>query len=171
MDPTYERYKGLDLDASLICLERPGSEEIPPYFCYPLDARPIGFEGCILYCFLAPYGDMVFACDPETCADRFVYPLARSFEDFLRLILACGSANPVEQIAWMSREQFLHHLQEEETIRTDEQKALLHDLAKTFGIAPIDDPYDYVTALQATFDDSKIEYRAEYFEVTGLERP
>ena len=44
----------------------------------------------------------VFACNPESCADINVYPLAKNFDDFIRVILACGSANPVEQIVWMN---------------------------------------------------------------------
>ena len=41
-----------------------------------------------MYCFIEPYKDMVFAANPDTCADVFVYPLARTFEGFMRLILA-----------------------------------------------------------------------------------
>ncbi len=36
-------------------------------------------------------------------ADQNVYPLAANFEDFIRLILACGTANPVEQIVWIDK--------------------------------------------------------------------
>lgn len=74
-----------------------------PVFCYPVNAKPIGFEGCILYCFLPEYGEMVFACNPESCVDQNVYPLAANFEDFIRLVLACGTANPLEQIVWMDK--------------------------------------------------------------------
>lgn len=41
-----------------------------------------------MYCFIEPYKDRVFAANPDTCADVFVYPLARTFEGFMRLILA-----------------------------------------------------------------------------------
>ena len=87
-------------------------------FCYPMGANPIGCEGAILYCFLPDFGETVFACNPESCADSYVYPLAGSFEDFLRLILACGSPNPPEQIVWMTRQQFEDHLKEESACRT-----------------------------------------------------
>lgn len=56
---------------------------------------------------------MVFASNPESCADSCVYPLARSFEDFIRLIISCNSANPIEQIVWMSKEKFEEHLANE----------------------------------------------------------
>ena len=154
MDALFLQFQQLPIDKSLISLE-PGSIEFP-YFCYPVNAVPIGFEGGILYCFLPEYGGMVFAANPESCADRCVYPLAQTFSDFLRLILACGSANPVEQIVWMSREQFEDHLRAERAIQTEAQKAALDA---------------YVKALQAGFDGSKIQYSDEYYDCTGLERP
>ena len=83
MKTIYEKYMASPIDKELLCLEH--GEITEPYFCYPVNAEPIGLEGCILYCFLPEYGEMVFACDPESCADRNVYPLAKNFEDFLRL--------------------------------------------------------------------------------------
>lgn len=168
MNTLYEQYKALNENGSLICLEQ--VEEIYPCFCYPSNAEPIGFEGSIMYCFIEPYGEMVFACNPDTCADTYVYPLARNFEDFMKLILACGSANPIEQIVWMSREQFENHMQEESAIRTTEQAAFLSRLETEFGISPMDDPYDYVREVQTGFIDSDIQYRDEYYDVLGIER-
>lgn len=170
MKTLYERYKALKINenGSLICLEQ--VEEVYPYFCYPTNAKAIGFEGSIMYCFIESYGEMVFACNPDTCADTYVYPLARNFEDFLKLILACGSTNPIEQIVWMSREQFEKHIQEELEIRTKEQAALLFHLETELGISPMDNPYDYVKEVQTSFINSGIQYSDEYYDVLGLER-
>lgn len=168
MKTLFERYGELDIDGSLIGLEQ--VEDIYPYFCYPTNARAIGFEGSIMYCFIAPYGDMVFACNPNSCADVFVYPLAKSFEDFLRLILACGSANPVEQIVWMDKEKFAKHLKEEEAIRTEDQKTQIRYLGRELGLSPITEPYEYVKELQSHFDNSGIAYSDEYYDVLGIER-
>lgn len=168
MSTVYEKYKKMNIDSSFICLEK--TDDVIQYFCYPTNAKAIGFEGCIMYCFIEPYGDMVFACNPESCADCFVYPLAKSFEDFLRMLLACGSANPIEQIVWMSREQFWQHLREEEQARTVEQQNLLDYIEKEFAISPIENPYDYVKTLQASFDERGIEYSDEYFETLRIER-
>lgn len=164
----YERYKEMKIDGTLISLEQ--VEDKLSYFCYPTNARPIGFEGCIMYCFIESYGDMVFASNPETCADSCVYPLARNFEDFLRMILFCGSANPIEQIVWMDKERFLQHLREEEAIRSDEQKAVLQRIEKELEISPIANPYEYVKELQSHFDSSGITYSDEYYDVLGIER-
>ena len=95
MKTTYEKYCDLGI-----------AQDVFPHFCYPANAKAIGTEGSILYCFIESYGDMVFACNPESCADTYVYPLARTFDDFIALILSCGSANPVEQIVWMRKTLF-----------------------------------------------------------------
>ena len=72
METIYEKYMALPIDKGLLCLEY--GDIADPYFCYPVNAKPIGFEGCILYCFLPQYGEMVFACNPESCVDQNVYP-------------------------------------------------------------------------------------------------
>ena len=165
----FQKFKSMDIDGSLISLE--DREIAEPYFCCPVNAKVIGFEGSILYCFLPEYGDMVFAANPESCADINVYPLAASFEDFLRLILACGGANPVEQIVWMDRRRFEEHLQSEREIQTDGQRELLALLERELGITPMQDPFEYVKSLQSGFDDSRIQYSAEYYDVLGIEPP
>lgn len=168
MNHLWKKYQSLEIEGSWIGLEQ--GEIAVPYFCYPVDARAIGFEGCILYCFLPEYGEMVFAANPESCADRYVYPLAKDFHDFLRLILACGSANPVEQIVWMDREQFESHLQEELAAQTEEQKAVLKRLAEELELSPMEDPFTAVRRIQADFDDGRIRYPDEYYDVLGMKR-
>ena len=100
----YEKYCHLDIDGRWIGLEK--SDMNIGYFCTPVDARIIGWENSIHYCFIRGYRDMVFAVNPETCVGQYVYPLAMNFKDFLRLILSCGSTTAVEQIIGWSKEQF-----------------------------------------------------------------
>ena len=64
MKTIYDKYMTLPINKGLLCLE--DRDITTPYFCYPVNAKPIGFEGCILYCFLPEYGEMVFACNPES---------------------------------------------------------------------------------------------------------
>ena len=123
-----------------------------------------------MYCFIESYGDMVFAANPESCAESYVYPLAANFEDFMRLILACGSANPIEQIVWMDKESFIQHLQEEKKNQTAQQKELLGMIAGELDIVPMEAPFEYVKSVQAKFDGSKIIYSEEYYDVCGIER-
>ncbi len=164
----FEQFQNLKFDKSLLALAEgdPGER----YFCYPEGASVIGYEGSILYCFLEGYGETVFACNPESCGDAYVYPLAADFSDFLRLILACGSANPVEQISWMNEKQFAAHVAEEVAVRTPEQKAALALVAETFRLTPMEDPFGYCRALQAGFDGSRIVYSDAYYDVLGIER-
>lgn len=167
MNTVFEQYKALEIDESLISLEQ--LDDIQPYFCYPKNAKAIGFEGCIMYCFIEGYGETVFASNPESCADINVYPLAKNFHDFISLILACGSANPIEQIVWMNKHQFEQHLQDEKETRTTEQKELLALLEKELHIAAMENSFEYVKALQSGFDYSKIQYSDEYYKVLGIE--
>ena len=169
MGTVYEKYMALSIDKGLLGLE-PGVITTP-YFCYPVNAESIGFEGCILYCFLLEYGEMVFACNPESCADRNVYPLAANFEDFIRLVLACGTANPVEQIVWMNREQFDEYIAKEKMILTQEQEAAGNLLQQRLGLLPMENPFEYVKSVQKGFDDSRIQYSDEYYDVTGIVNP
>lgn len=168
MDCLFDKYMQLNYDTASISLEK--AEEVYPYFCYPLNAHAIGFEGCIMYCFIEGYGEMVFAANPESCADTNVYPLADDFKDFMRLVLACGSANPVEQIIWMNKAQFEQHIEDERKIQTDKQKFLLDILAKKLELTPMENPFEYVKSIQSDFDDSKIKYSDEYYDVLGIER-
>ena len=83
---------------------------------------------------------------------------------------ACGSANPVEQIVWMSKEKFEEHLQSEREIQTEKQKKVLERLSKELHLTGMENPYEYVKAVQKDFDMSKVEYSDEYYDVLGIER-
>lgn len=168
MDIHFQKYRSLCVDGSLISLE--DGDLSVPYFCYPLKAKVIGFEGCILYCFIDEYGDIVFASDSESCGEKNVYPLAKNFSDFMRLILACGSANPIEQIVWLDKKQFDQHMQEERAIQTEEQKAVLLMLSKELELSPMENPFEYVKEVQREFDDSNIKFSDEYHDVLGIEK-
>ena len=169
MKTIYEKYMSLPIDKGLLCLEH--GDITTPYFCYPVNAKPIGFEGCILYCFLPEYGEMVFACNPESCADQNVYPVAATFKDFIRLILACGTVNPVEQIVWMDKNKFEEHMASEAKILTNEQKIAVQQLQRELSLLPMENPFEYVKEIQKNFDGSKIQYSDEYYEVAGMENP
>ncbi len=164
-----EQFMALPIDRAKLSLADGAVSQ--PYFCYPEGAVPIGFEGCILYCFLPGYGDTVFAADPETCGERHVFPLAANFTDFLRLVLACTSANPAEQIQWMTRAQFDAHLAAEQAALDADHRQTLDVLANAFDLTPMEDPYTYVKEVQAAFDDRLVRYSAEYYDVLGLEPP
>lgn len=165
----YKKYKKMNIKGQLISLDYRDMEN--PYFCYPVNAEVIGFEENILYCFLPEYGEMVFASQPDSCVETNVYPLARTFEDFLRLIISCGSANPIEQIIWMNKERFVQHVNNEKKIQTHEQRDLIKRIQKEFDLTPMNNPFEYVKELQRNFDGSHIRYSDEYYETLGLDNP
>ena len=114
---------------------------------------------------------MVFAVNPETCVDKYVYPLAANFKEFLRLILACGSTTAVEQIIGWSKEQFEDFIHSDDNKILPEQAEVLKIVAEELKLEPMEEPYEYVKAVQELFDDGKIKYSNEYYDVLGLERP
>ena len=100
-----------------------------------------------------------------------MYPLATNFKDFLRLILACGSTTAVEQIIGWSKEQFEDFLHSDDNKVFPEQAEVLKIVAEELKLQPIEDVYEYVKAVQEQYDDKKIKYSNEYYDVLGLERP
>ena len=85
----FQKYEKLNIDGTWINLEK--GDTRGGYFCTPVGARVIGWENGIHYCFIRGFGEMVFAVNPDSCVEENVYPLAASFRDFLRLLLACGT--------------------------------------------------------------------------------
>lgn len=169
MKCTFENFKALNIDTACLALESP--ENIYPYWCYPQNSVPVGLEGCILYCFIDGYGDMVFASNPESCADANVYPVARNFEDFMRLVITCGSANPAEQAVWMTKQKFEEHLKTEISLQTKEHKQMMEYLKTVFQLTKMENPYEYIKNIQKSFDGSLIKYSDEYYDIKGIDKP
>jgi len=165
----YEKYKKLNIDTTLIGLEK--GSWAGDYFCTPKGVTVIGWENSIHYCFIKGYGEMVFAVNPETCVDKYVYPLAENFEEFLRLILACGSTTAIEQIIGWTKEQFIEFVNSSDNAFVSNQAEILQKIKDELKLDPMEDPYEYVRNIQANFDDSKIEYTDEYYDTLGLENP
>lgn len=163
----FQKYEKLNIDGTWINLEK--GDTRGGYFCTPVGARVIGWENGIHYCFIRGFGEMVFAVNPDSCVEENVYPLAASFRDFLRLLLACGTTTAAEQIVWWTEEQFRAFLAEDET--PPERTAVLEKIRQTFHLEPMEEPYRYVRALQAGFDRSRLRYTDEFYEVTGRARP
>lgn len=140
------------------------------YFCTPAGARIIGWEtGGIQYCQIDGLGDMVFAVNPMPLGDQYVYPLAETLEDFLRLLIAAQSVTPLEQIVTWSQQDYDDFLREMPV--TPEAQAAARTLQREFGLTPMEAPYSYVKNLQAAFDPGRIPYTELYYNVTGQARP
>ena len=71
---------------------------------------------------------------------------------------------------WFCQSCWTDCLDEENAIRAEQQCEVLQQIQEQLGILPMSDPYDYVKRLQSEFDDSRIEFSDEYYDVLGIER-
>lgn len=143
------------------------------YFCDPIGIRTfanLGVDG-VHFGFIDGFDEMVFAVSPEGLTGKEVNPLAYTFEDFLGLVLACGNSSPVEQIYWMTKDQFDDLLNEDMKYVNETQKTSLSFIQFELGVEPIDKPYNYVREVQTSFDYSQIKFPDEYYELTGIDKP
>ena len=56
-------------------------------------------------------------------------------------------------------------------ILTEEQEAARNLLQQRLGLLPMENPFEYVKSVQKGFDDSRMQYSDEYYDVTGIENP
>ena len=126
------------------------------YSCTPKGARMLGAAGVdgVHYCFVRGFGETVFAVSPMNAPGEQVHPIARSFSDLLRLLLACGSADALEQAWQWDAAQFEAYLQENRPGRA--AQAALDAIAAAFSLTPMDAPFAYLQALQSGFDLRRI---------------
>ena len=170
MNALYEKYQELNIDGSWIGL---AVEENSPYFCTPVGAEIIGWDNGIHYCFIREFGDIVFCVNPESCCDYFVYPVAKDFNDFLRLILAVGNTNTIQQIIWWDYEtfeKFINDPAEKKYLEKTEVVGILKFICERLDVSSMEDPFGYVKRLQQDFPYEKICFSDEYYDTLGLER-
>ena len=155
-------FRSCGADFSPLGLERGNSHS--DCFCTPKGARMIGWAGVdgIHFCHISRFGQRVFAVDPMGTFGDYVYPVAKTLQDFLRLILACGSTAPVQQARGWSGEQFDAFLRENPP--TAEMADALQCLGETFALKPMKNPYAYIQKVQVEFDCSTIQRRPEYWD-------
>lgn len=160
---TYQKFLEYQIDLSGLGVI--SDSNIEPYFCTPKGAEIFGCAGVdgIHYCFIDGFGDMVFTVSPMNTPENYVHPVAENFENFLRLLLACGDEAAIEQ-AWMwDLDAFNAFLADNQP--TDEQKSILAQLAYRTGLRPMDQPWQYIKKVQNGFDYSSIEYTEDYYDL------
>ena len=151
------------LDLSHIGLHR--GEKESGYFCTPVLSKVIGWAGVdgIHFCTSKNYGEIVFAVSPANCPGEYVHPVARNFEDFLRLILACHDTAAIEQCWFMDREVFEDFLNRNQP--DAEARKCLDAIQKKYKLTPMEDPFGYMNRLQEEFDYDSLVYPPEYYEL------
>lgn len=166
MDACYERLQALHLDLSVLGFA--SGDNACAYFCTPKGASILGCAGVdgIHYCTVPEFGSVIFAVNPMNFGD-YIHPIARNFEDLLRLLLSGTDMAALEQCHAWTREQFSDFLAEYPP--TPEQKQALQAIAKHFRLEPVDDPYTYVHSLQDELDLSGIVISVDEDEVSPAE--
>lgn len=162
MGKFYQRFLKTGIDLTPLGIERRETNEV--YFCTPKGASVIGWTGCdgIHYCFVRGFGEKVFAVSPMNGGSDCVHPVAENFEDFLRLLMACGSESAIEQAWQWSHEQFDAFLQDNPP--SDEAKVVSTQIAEKLDLEPMSDPWDYIMQVQKAFDYTRIPYSEDYYD-------
>ena len=157
----FQRFKKLNIKHSAIGLEQCDTDVT--CYCTPRDAKIIGWAGVdgIHYCTIPEFGELIFAVSPMNFGNC-VHPIARSFEDLLRLLLSCVDMAALEQCYAWDEEQFKAFLID--CSATEDQQAVLDAIQKEFRLEPIENAFAYVKELQAEFDLSQIPYTEEYYD-------
>lgn len=140
------------------------TDDTTAYYCTPQNSDILGWAGVdgIHYCTISEFGDMIFAVNPMDFGNC-VHPIAKNFEDLLRLLLSVTDMGLLEQCYAWDEEQFKAFLID--CPATDEQQALLDLIKEKFNLLPIDDPFKYVKRLQSEFDLSLIPYTEDYYDL------
>ena len=159
------------LDLSHIGFQR--GEKWSNYFCTPVLSKVIGWAGVdgIHFCTTKGFDEIIFAVSPENLPGKYVHPVARNFEDFLRLLLACNDTAAIEQCWFMDREVFEDFLTNNQPDGAGQK--CLDEIRKKYKLTPMEDPYTYMHKLQDEFDYDSLRFPPEYYEIVDEtpERP
>ena len=164
---TYEAYKNKAINLSAFGLDRCGNDYT--YFCTPVGADIFAAPGVdgIHYCMIECFGELVFAISPSNGVGEFVHPVARSFDDFLRLLLVCDGDAAIEQCWQWSQEQFDKFMGGQEVLPATKQAA--ERLMEQTGLEPMELPYKYIRDLQKSFNYKSISFSEEYYDIVPPE--
>ena len=159
---TYERFQKMKIDFACLGIQQLAHYE--NYYCTPNDAVIIGSAGVdgIHYCTIPEFGEMIFAVSPMNFGDC-VHPIARNFEDLLRLLLSCADMAVLEQCYAWDEEEYKAWLID--CPATKEQAQALAAIQAEFDLEPMEDAFAYVKQLQAEFDLSKIPYTEDFYDI------
>lgn len=160
----FEQYLQLDIEAEWIGLKRCPHRN---WFCTPIGATIIGWENAIHYCFIDKFGNVVFAVNPETCCQYYVYPIAYHFYDFLSMILTVGHAATLEQTILWSKEEYYAFESDPRNVKycmRNEVQSILNLIKTQLHIMPNKDPFAYIKNIQSSFDYSQIPFSKDFYE-------
>lgn len=166
-----QKYNSLKIHGEYIGLEK--GSEVGDYFCTPVGAKVFAWDNGIHYCFIEGFGEMVFCVNPETCCDYYVYPLAKNFDDFLRLVLATKNTNVMQQIILWDKQRYLDFINSLDNVKYDnsaEVVTALNAIRTELGISEMENPFEYIKDVQKDFPYERIKFSDEFYDVTGIDR-
>ncbi len=166
---TYHQFLKTELDLSPLGLTL--CEQSQHYFCTPKGARVFGVTGVdgIHFCFVRGFGETVFAVSPMNGAESCVHPVAKSFQDFLRLLLSCHDVAAIEQVWQWSAAQL--DAFEKRYPPNEAQRAVLACLQKQLKLRPMAEPWKYIHTVQTGFDYTKLRFTEDYYDAACLGAP
>ena len=82
--------------------------------------------------------EMVFAISPSGLPSENVHPIAKNFKDLLRLLLACGSMDAIEQTYMWDEELFEQYIMDNKP--DEKQRAVMNIFIEEFQIVPMTQP-------------------------------
>lgn len=158
---TYTQFKKMNIDLAPLGFQQNGDFEL--YYCTPKNANILASAGVdgIHYCTIREFGELIFAVSPMNFGDC-VHPIARTFEDLLRLLLSCVDMAALEQCYAWDEEQYKAFLID--CPATKEQQEVLAVIRSDLGLTPIENAFSYVKELQAEFDYTEIPYTEDYYD-------
>lgn len=158
---TYSEFIKKGIDLAPLGFQQNG--DLVRYYCTPQNAEILAAAGVdgIHYCTIPDFGELIFAVSPMNFGDC-VHPVARSFEDLLRLLLSCADMAALEQCYAWNEEQFNAFLIDCPAAK--EQQKVLDAIRHELGLSPIENAFSYVKKLQAEFDYSSIPYTEDYYD-------
>lgn len=141
----YEKFRNSSLDTSAVGLTV-GSEY--SYFAAtPEGAKVIAWADIYGIHFCRKDGsDTVYVVEPDAAKNEAVHPVARNFQEFLGLIVACNHASILWQAHEMNRAEFDAYIQAQKP--SMKQRSVLRAIGNIYHPPVVADPYSYLKNLK-----------------------
>lgn len=127
------------------------AEYDPADYSLPKGSSLIGYSNKTYFCFFKHYEQTVFSVT-EVGKKWQIFPIAYNFEDFLRLIAACGCAELCARSVWLSEDTFLI----EQDTQWRKCNPALKNLREALELTPIENPYQYTHAIGQIIDCGRV---------------
>ena len=118
----------------------------------PAGAKLFGYTDSLYLCFVAGYQETVFAVHDMPEHEWRAWPVAYDFQEFLRLIFACGSANLAAISGIITEDEYGREFE----LEAQKSHAGLNKLSELLSLMPIQNPYTYTHTIGQVLDCSRI---------------